>query len=148
MQPALDSNTLDRLIALGRQQGHLTTADLQASLPIISMTTEEIARLITQIEESGVAVELEDRLTVRKPPRAPIPEGGAQIIPFPQRAARPRNGSPKPGSFKPIILQAEPALATPSASEPRISTLVHWVVAGAGLFAFSVFGLILFTAGA
>jgi hypothetical protein len=53
MQQALDSNTLDRLISLGRKQGYLTNQDLEANLPIDSMSAEEIALIVVHLEEMG-----------------------------------------------------------------------------------------------
>jgi hypothetical protein len=151
MQPALDDTTLDHLISLGRQRGHLTTADLHASLPIVSMRTEEIAHVIVQLEESGINVELEDRL---------IPEGGALIIPFPQRAANIRKTKPpfagginvsparrpqKLGAYVPVTLQTQHALPDSVSPEPKISVAAQWMTAGAGLLSLGIFGLIILT---
>ena len=43
MPPSLDRPTLDRLIAKGREQGFLTTADLRGALPIAAMSPDDIA---------------------------------------------------------------------------------------------------------
>ncbi|MBQ0819635.1 RNA polymerase sigma factor region1.1 domain-containing protein [Microvirga sp. HBU67558] len=87
MQPALDSTTLDRLIALGREQGHLTNQDLEDNLPIASMSAEEIALIVVHLEETGVPVELDDSLASPNPKPSPAPVKSAEIIPFPDRAA-------------------------------------------------------------
>ena len=59
MQQALDSNTLDGLISLGRKQGYLTNQDLDANLPIDSMTAEEIAIIVIHLKETGIKVLLD-----------------------------------------------------------------------------------------
>lgn len=58
--PAFARQDLDRLIALGLRKGELTPADLQAALPIHAMSAEDIARVVLELEEAGVPVELED----------------------------------------------------------------------------------------
>jgi hypothetical protein len=144
MQQALDRNTLDRLITLGRRQGQLTTEDLRASLPIESMSAEEIALIVVHLEESGVAVELEESLL--SPGSAPKPPAtmGAEIIPFP-RPAKPRP-KPKAVSLKAEVpLQAQvPPLQMPARPEAGPSRAIHWIVAAAGLLALAVVGLVIF----
>ncbi|HLM39737.1 MAG TPA: RNA polymerase sigma factor region1.1 domain-containing protein [Microvirga sp.] len=145
MQQALDRNTLDRLITLGRRQGQLTTEDLRASLPIESMSPEEIALIVVHLEESGVPVELEESLLSPAPRSASPATVGAEIIPFPRPAPKPR---PKP---KAVSLQAEvplqagvPPLQMPAKPEAGPSRAIHWIVAGAGLLALAVVGLVIF----
>src|SRR5688500_11702123 len=106
MQPALDSTTLDRLISLGRERGHLTTEDLRASLPIESMSAEDIALIVVHLEETGVPVELEDSLL--SPAPRPMPRKSAEIIPFPGS-----QGYRKPSKAKPLQ-PVKPALPEPS----------------------------------
>ena len=135
MQQALDRNTLDRLIALGRRQGQLTTEDLRASLPIESMSAEEIALIVVHLEESGIAVELEEP----GPRSAPPATMGAEIIPFPRPVAKPR---PKP---KVDALQVGvPPLQIPAKPDAGPSRAIHWIVAAAGLLALAVVGLVIF----
>ena len=139
MQQALDRNTLDRLITLGRRQGQLTTEDLRASLPIESMSAEEIALIVVHLEESGIAVELEDSLMTPGPRPAAPATVGAEIIPFPRPDAKPR---PKP---KVDALQAGlPPLQMPARPEAGPSRAIHWIVAAAGLLALAVVGLVIF----
>ena len=139
MQQALDRNTLDRLIALGRRQGQLTTEDLRASLPIESMSPEEIALIVVHLEESGVAVELEESLLSPSPRSGSPATMGAEIIPFPRPVAKPR---PKP---KVASLEAGvPPLLMPAKPEARPSRAVHWIVAAAGVLALAVVGLVIF----
>ncbi|MBA1157660.1 RNA polymerase sigma factor region1.1 domain-containing protein [Microvirga mediterraneensis] len=128
MQPALDSNTLDRLIALGRQQGHLTNRDLEDNLPIASMSAEDIALIVVQIEETGVPVELEDSLVSPNAKPSPAPVRSAVIIPFPDRAAAARMKQRK------VPLQKAPSSAAATAtSTVQRSRAAHWAVAVAGV---------------
>jgi hypothetical protein len=129
MQPAIDRNTLEGLIALGRQRGGLTNLDLQAALPIGTMSAEDIALIVIQLEEAGVPVELDESLLQPRegaaPPR-PLP--GAEILPFPKRPAtlpkpRPRADS----SVSRLGGAAAPAQVT------RPMRPVHWAVAGSVL---------------
>lgn len=140
MQQALDSNTLDRLIALGRQQGQLTTLDLETNLPIHSMSAEEIALIVVHLEESGVPVELDDSLMSPHPKPAADPARSAEIIPFPDRAAAARTKKRAAPLQKAPTAQAEPAFVQ---QEKRAA---HWAVAAAGLLvlALMVGALILF----
>jgi hypothetical protein len=139
MQQALDRTTLDRLIGLGRKQGQVTTKDLRESLPVESMSAEEIALIIAQLEESGVAVELEEGLLSPALRSEPAARMSAEIIPFPRPAAKPR---PKPKAF---LLPAGPA---PVSVQPQPhagpSRAIHWMAAAAGLLALAVVGLIIF----
>ncbi|WP_040639387.1 RNA polymerase sigma factor region1.1 domain-containing protein [Microvirga lotononidis] len=128
MQPALDSNTLDRLIALGRQQGHLTNRDLEDNLPIASMSAEDIALIVVQLEETGVSVELDASLVSPDPKPSPAPVRSAVIIPFPDRAAAARMKQRK------APLQKAPASAPAPAKSPgQKSRAAHWAVAVSGL---------------
>ncbi|WP_134496619.1 RNA polymerase sigma factor region1.1 domain-containing protein [Microvirga pakistanensis] len=142
MQPALDSNTLDRLISLGRERGHLTTEDLRASLPIDNMSAEDIALVVVHLEETGVPVDLEESLLSSPSKPAALPRQSAEIIPFPGPRAR-----PKPVKEKPL----QPAKPAPSESRQEASGITapaHWMIVGAGVFAFAVVSLVIFaTAG-
>jgi hypothetical protein len=125
MQQALDSNTLDRLITLGRQQGQLTTLDLETNLPIHSMSAEDIALIVVHLEEAGVPVELEDSLMAPQPTAAPAKS--AEIIPFPDRAAAARMKKRTAPLQKTTPVQAQPAFVQ---QEKRAA---HWAVAIGGL---------------
>jgi hypothetical protein len=128
MQPALDSNTLDRLIALGRKQGHLTNQDLEANLPITSMSAEEIALVVVHLEETGIPVELEDGLISPSAKPNPAPAKSAEIIPFPDRAAAARmkrRTAP--------LQKVHPSQAETAKSAPQGNRTAHWAVALSGL---------------
>jgi hypothetical protein len=144
MQQALDSNTLDRLISLGRKQGYLTNQDLEANLPIDSMTAEEIALIVVHLEETGIPVELDDSLISSNPKPSLPPAKSAEIIPFPGRSAAPnaerrkaplQTGAPlQPGIAKAEIQAGDKAAA-------------HWAVAIAGLLVLVILvGLVFLTA--
>jgi len=141
MQQALDSNTLDRLIALGRQQGQLTTLDLETNLPIHSMSAEDIALIVVHLEEAGIPVELDDSLMAPNSNPAMAPTRSAEIIPFPDRAAASRMKKRTAPLQKTAPVQAsEPAFVQ---QEKRAA---HWAVAIGGLLvlALMIGALILF----
>jgi hypothetical protein len=128
MQPAFDSNTLDRLIALGRERGHLTNQDLEANLPIASMSAEEIALIVVHLEETGVPVELDDSLLSPNAKVSPAPAKSAEIIPFPDRAAAARmkrRTAP--------LQKGQPSQAEAAKSSPQGKRAAHWAVAVSGL---------------
>ena len=127
MQPALDSNTLDRLIALGRKQGHLTNRDLEDNLPIASMSAEDIALIVVQLEETGVPVELDDGLQSPNAKPGPAPARSAEIIPFPDRASVARMKQRKTPLQKASV--SAPKTAEPAGRQSRVA---HWAVAIAG----------------
>jgi hypothetical protein len=140
MQPALDSTTLDRLISLGRERGHLTTEDLRASLPVERMSAEDIALVVIHLEETGVSVELEDSLLT--PRSGPVVRHNAEIIPFPGPRAK-----QTPFKVKPLQA-ANPVPPEPSPVSAGNTPSAHWVVAAAGVLSLAVFLLIIFaTAG-
>jgi hypothetical protein len=128
MQQALDSNTLDRLISLGRERGQLTIQDLETNLPIHSMSTDEIALIVVHLEEAGVPVELDESLLTANPKPPQAPARSAEIIPFPDRAAAARmkkRAAP--------LQKAPPAQPEPAAFAKQEKRAAHWAVAVAGL---------------
>jgi hypothetical protein len=141
MQQALDSNTLDRLIALGRQQGQLTTLDLETNLPIHSMSAEDIALIVVHLEESGVPVELDDSLMAPHPKPNAAPARSAEIISFPDRAAAADRMKKRAAPLQ----KAPPAQAAPAFVQQE-KRAAHWAVAAAGLLvlALMVGALIMF----
>lgn len=140
MQPAFDSDILGRLISLGRERGHLTTADLRASLPIERMSAEEIALVVVHLEETGVPVELEESLLPARPKPTPASRHSAQIIPFP--GPRARRGTPDTRPAPPPKAPVpEPPQATDETPLP-----VRWIIAGIGVLVFAVTSLAVFAA--
>lgn len=109
MPPApINKDTLDRLLALGRRQGHLTTEDLRRALPIASMEADEIALVVVHLEEAGVNVELDDSLLAGSADPSPVRMDGASILPLSGVTSAPR---PPP--------QPMPAASLPGAAEGR-----------------------------
>lgn len=137
MRPALDSNTLDRLISLGRERGHLTTEDLRASLPVESMSAEEIALVVIHLEETGVPVELEESLLTPRPQPVAMPRQSAEIIPFP--GPRTDRKTSKAKTLQPAKLP----LAELPQTEVQEAPIPHWIIAAAGALTFAVFALII-----
>ena len=129
MQPAIDRNTLEGLIALGRQRGGLTNQDLQAALPVGTMSAEDIALIVLQLEEAGVPVEPDESLLQPRPgAAAPRPLPSAEILPFPKRPAT----LPKPRSrADSSVSRLGGAAASPRTSRPMRPA--HWAVAGSVL---------------
>ncbi|WP_445504057.1 RNA polymerase sigma factor region1.1 domain-containing protein [Microvirga sp. G4-2] len=138
MQPALDSNTLDRLISLGRERGHLTTEDLRASLPVESMSAEEIALVVVHLEETGVPVELEESLLSPHPKPMAMPRRSAEIIPFPGPRTSRKSSKAKP------LQPTRPGLPEPRQTETEETSSSPWMIAAAGMLALAVFSLIIF----
>ncbi|MBB4041977.1 hypothetical protein GGR34_003661 [Microvirga flocculans] len=126
MQQALDSNILDRLIALGREQGRLTNQDLLAHLPVDAMSAEDIALIVIHLEETGIPVDLDDSLIASHAKPRPLPRRSAEIIPFPDRAARMKTRTAPPRDAEPAPSKA------PIPGKPE-SKAVRRAAAAAGL---------------
>jgi hypothetical protein len=139
MQPAIDRNSLERLIALGRRKGRLTNQDLEEALPVDHMSAEDIALMVVHLEEAGIPVDLDDTLLdTHGRPRSQHTEG-AQIVPFPERPAGPPIKPVKAESLR----GADPVAAEPAASDARTIRPVHWAVL-ASLFILLAIGVVLF----
>ena len=122
---------LDRLIALGRQRGELTPADLQAALPIQSMSAEAIAQVVLDLDAAGIAVELEDLVPglahpggIAPVPLAPALGPASPAVP----ASSPRVSGAKPRQEAPSASSEGQAEADPPAREGRVGRAV--LVAG------------------
>ena len=89
MQPAIDRNSLERLIALGRQKGGLTNQDLEEALPVDHMSAEDIALMVVHLEEAGIPVDLDDTLLDRQGRHRSQHMEGAQIVALPGALGRP-----------------------------------------------------------
>lgn len=62
MPAGIATNMLQRLIDLGKQKGQRSPEDLFVELPVDSMSADDIALVVLEIEEAGVPVELEEPL--------------------------------------------------------------------------------------
>jgi hypothetical protein len=54
-----------RLVEMGREQGFVTLDQVNATLPIDSMSQTELAQTLDRLERSGVSVEVDEELTRR-----------------------------------------------------------------------------------
>lgn len=69
----LDRSSLDRLIALGRGSGRISVDELRTHLPIASLSPEDIALLVLELEEAGVEVDLDALLAAPGQAASDIP---------------------------------------------------------------------------
>ena len=93
-----------RLVEMGREQGFVTLDQVNATLPIDSMSQTELAQTLDRLERSGVSVEVDEELT-RRPrvydgdeaddvPDLPLPEPPDEDKVVPLRPkAKPGDGS-------------------------------------------------------
>lgn len=124
-----DKAALDRLMALGRRRGHLTTGDLESELPVATMAPDEIALVIVHLEEAGIPVEV-DAALLTGDARPTAPSDGGLV--FPESVAPPPATQPLPhGGGMPSPGAPAPDPAAPAGdARPRSA---HWAVAVAGL---------------
>jgi hypothetical protein len=93
-----------RLVEMGREQGFVTLDQVNATLPIDSMSQIELAQTLDRLERSGVSVEVDEELT-RRPRvydgdeadevpdfRLPEPPDEDKVVPLRPRA-QPGDGS-------------------------------------------------------
>jgi hypothetical protein len=72
----ITNNDFDRLVALGRSKGSLDFDDIKESMPVETMTTEDLASLVILLEEHGIAIDLDPELLLSNkgpPPLAQKP---------------------------------------------------------------------------
>jgi hypothetical protein len=78
----LDTNlhraALTDLLSLARQRGSLTMEDLQKTLPVNSMTEQEIAHVLARLDEAGFDVEIDPTLLL--PDNQPAAKGAASLV--------------------------------------------------------------------
>lgn len=106
----IDRATFDRLVALGRERGGLTAAELQAALPVEAMEVDALVLVMLELEEAGVSVE-PDAL-------GPRSEGGTAgpVLPLPDPGApRPAAGT---GGDR-VSGQGAPRRRPPPVPQPR-----------------------------
>ena len=129
MQPMIDKDVLDRLVARGRRTGHITTEDLRQALPVDAMGPDEIALVVVHLEEQGVPVELDESLLApHAGPRSAQTTGGPEIV-LPPDPPEARPKPPPPDTFAQV--QSAPAGTAPA--PVRGLRPAHWAVALAGL---------------
>ena len=55
----MPGSTYERLLQLGKQQGGLTTEDLQRVLDLERLSMDEVSEMLLRLEDAGVSVEIE-----------------------------------------------------------------------------------------
>ncbi|KQP38287.1 hypothetical protein ASF49_04555 [Methylobacterium sp. Leaf104] len=145
--PVLARQDLARLIALGRQKGELSPADLQAALPIQSMSAEAIAQVVLDLDAAGIAVELEDLLPGRAHPDgiAPVPIAPAPGLPSHDAASVAPRPVPPPARGAEATVTADGDAA--GAASPAESRRVRSAVLVAGLIVLVLMGAALIALG-
>ncbi|AWN34584.1 RNA polymerase sigma factor region1.1 domain-containing protein [Methylobacterium radiodurans] len=106
MSAVIERRILDRLIALGRATGRISSDELRAHLPTATMTAEDIALVVLELEEAGVEVEFEGPLsaTGRPAPVRPI----AELPPLPAAAPAAKVSGTTAGAVRPTVPAAAP----------------------------------------
>jgi hypothetical protein len=62
---ATNEAAFNRLVEMGREQGFVTLDQVNATLPVDSMSQTELAQTLDRLERSGVSVEVDEELTRR-----------------------------------------------------------------------------------
>lgn len=71
MQRSLANASLASLAELGRRRGELTAAELQGVLPLDTMSCEDIAQAISDLEDQGIEITLSPDLLAPRPRSLP-----------------------------------------------------------------------------
>jgi hypothetical protein len=100
-----DADIVDKLTRLADGRGALSAAELRRVVPVETMTVEDIAALIAELEERGVTVAIDAALLSSR--HAVLPETRAAA------AGRPRIETQPPApSVKPVASTSAPAAAS------------------------------------
>jgi sigma-70-like protein len=142
---AISRDALDRLVAVGRSHGGLTTEDLRRALPVDGMSAEDLALVVVHLEDEGIPVELDEshlgltRAEGCSPGSGP--DGGVIVlppvdsVPNPPRSRPPGNSRPLPS---PEALAAEPSRGPRDGMNPKGAVIVGLV-----LLAIAALGIVL-----
>ena len=144
LMTAIDKTSIDRLVALGRKSGRLTTENLRDVLPIEAMSADDLALVVVHLEDAGISVELEDTLLTEPKRPPPVPTQGAEIVPLPDRSGKPRSS---PSEAVPLQHGGPPMADAPVLGHQDLRH-VHWAVAIAGIIVLSLLGLVILVYGA
>jgi hypothetical protein len=87
-----------RLKEIGQGRGYVTLDEVKAALPVETMPPEELGRVVLQLEEAGIEVQLDDDLLRPRP-------GGEESAPAPER-------------LLPLDGAGEGSVATPPSARP------------------------------
>jgi hypothetical protein len=139
MSQTIDRGTLDRLIALGRDQGELSADDLRAALPVERMDVDALVLVMLELEAAGVSVEPE---AFGPPADRPIPT--ALTLPRQEPGTAPPAGRAE-GAGAAAAGGREPAPpgAVPPKPAPDDRAAVNRAVLLAGLATLLVLGAVL-----
>jgi hypothetical protein len=136
----IDSSTLSRLVALGRAKGQLTNEDLAEALPVSTMSASDIALVVVHLEESGVAVELDESLLTGRPSGPPETARTFDIVSAEKvPGLHPQSESLRAGSARELQAAVEPHAPE---QEPALSA--HRAVILAGVTALALLALVAF----
>jgi hypothetical protein len=138
MAVTIDRATLDRLIALGRERGEITAAELQAALPVDALDVDALVLVMLELEAAGVSVE-PDALG----PRAESDVAPRLVLASPEptvpRATVPADGERRTGGNDRRPEQGPGVAATMDEDDPGVGR----IVLGAGLAVFLILATIL-----
>lgn len=101
MSAVIERRILDRLIALGQGTGRISADELAAHLPTATMTAEDIALVVLELEEAGVEVAFDGPLSAggRPAPVRPV----AELPPLPAAIpVAPASGT-RAGALRPSV---------------------------------------------
>ncbi|KAB1072750.1 RNA polymerase sigma factor region1.1 domain-containing protein [Methylobacterium planeticum] len=144
MAAGIDTDTLQRLIELGKRKGRLAPEDLLTGLPVDRMSAEDIALVVLEIEEAGVPVEFEETLTMLARPTElrPLPEPVALApAPAPPPGAAPRVDIPATAAQAPAAPAPPAADAAAAAERADASRIV--ALSGAATFVILVAAILI-----
>lgn len=107
--------TLELLRKRAHARGYITPEDLRDVMPVEDMSADELARVVLQLEEAGVSVEIEDALnTAARRREATISETPTIDLPAGQPTGRDaRQPAQAPGVSADAFTAAEP-VASPA----------------------------------
>ncbi|HEV7371626.1 RNA polymerase sigma factor region1.1 domain-containing protein [Arenibaculum sp.] len=141
----VDPSAVDRLLALGRRQGFVTTAQIDRELPVDELTEVEIAEIVDRLERAGIPVELDEGVSTERPGGPADGPDGPPVIrlreddggrkPPPPRPARPADSGPG----RPSEGEGQDAVGTQSSGRGAARTLAAVAIVAAVAIAIVVF---------
>lgn len=127
---SIDSLAVERLIALGRRQGFVTTDQIDHELPVELLTEVEIAEIVERLERAGIPVELDEAVAVPRAGSDGLRLDAPTLLPDePPRPPRDVSGSRHPVSPGPRA-DRNAATGSPTAS-PSMSSRILLLIAAA-----------------
>lgn len=86
MATALNSAGYERLKVIGQRHGRVTTGDVARTLPLASLSAQDLTAIIERLEDDGIEVEVDVSLLM--PRRAPVDrEHGVGVVDMANPAA-------------------------------------------------------------